>query len=102
LIPTLLTYPGPIFAIDMKAELCRVTARRRREMGHTVVILDPCRLATPQSDCLNPFDLLTLPGANSDADAQMLASLLAYGHNSAVEPYWNDMATSLIGGLIAH
>jgi type IV secretion system protein VirD4 len=101
LIPTLLTCPNPALCIDMKAELCRVTARRRREMGHTVVILDPCRLASQHSDGLNPFDLLNLPGANSDADAQMLASLLANGHRDS-HPYWNDTGTSLIGGLIAH
>jgi type IV secretion system protein VirD4 len=102
LIPTLLTYPGPVIAVDVKAELCRVTARRRREMGQAVVILDPCRLASRQSDGLNPLDLLTLPGANGDADAQMLASLLAAGHRSAHDPFWGDMATSLIGGLTAH
>jgi type IV secretion system protein VirD4 len=102
LIPTLLTYPGPILAVDIKAELCNVTARRRREMGHQVVLLDPCHLASGQSDSLNPLDLTTLPGANIEADAQMLASLLAAGHHSATEPFWDNMATSLIGGLIAH
>jgi type IV secretion system protein VirD4 len=102
IIPTLLTYPGPVIAIDLKAELCRVTARRRRAMGQAVVVLDPCRVASAHSDGLNPLDLLTLPGANGDADAQMFASLLANGHRSTQDPFWGDTATSLTGGLIAH
>ena len=102
LIPTLLIDPRSVIVTDIKAELCHVTARRRREMGHTVVILDPCGLATRRSDGLNPLDLLTLPGANSDADAQMLATLLASGHHFRSDPFWTDMANALIGGLIAH
>lgn len=102
LIPALLTKPNPAIAIDIKAELCRVTARRRREMGHKVVLLDPCHLATRQSDGLNPLDLLNLPGANADADAQMLATLLAVGNHDQHNPFWTNTGTSLIGGLIAH
>lgn len=102
LIPTLLTYPGPVIVTDIKAELCRVAGRRRRDLRHKVVTLDPCRLASPQSDGLNPLDLTSLPGANADADAQMLASLLAAGHYSQHDPFWSDTATSLIAGLIAH
>ena len=102
LIPTLLTYPGSVIATDLKAELYHVTARRRRDMGHTVVALDPCHLATRRSDSLNPLDLLTLPGANRDADAQMLAALLAAGHQFRSDPFWTDMANALIAGLIAH
>ena len=102
LIPALLHYPGPVIVADVKGELARVTARRRLEMGQRVVILDPCRLTASQSDGLNPLDLLTLPGANPDADAQMLATMLAAGHRNRDEPYWTDMAQALLGGLIAH
>ncbi|HTU18822.1 MAG TPA: type IV secretory system conjugative DNA transfer family protein [Gemmataceae bacterium] len=102
LIPTLLIDPRSVIAIDLKAELFHVCARRRLEMGHTVVALDPCGLATRRSDSLNPLDLMTLPRANSDADAQMLATLLAVGHHNSQEPFWDNAATSLISGLIAH
>ena len=102
LIPTMLRYPGPLFALDIKGELYQVTSRRRREMGHHVAVLDPFHLVTDRSDSLNPLDLLTLPRSDSDSDAEMLASLLAVGHGFEREPYWNTTANGLIGGLIAH
>jgi type IV secretion system protein VirD4 len=102
LIPNLLTYPGPVVVTDIKGELFQVTARRRREMGQHVAVLDPFRLVTARSDSLNPLDLLTLPRSELDSDAEMLASLLAVGNTSATEPFWNIMANGLIAGLIAH
>src|ERR1700688_2511970 len=41
IIPNLLTCEAPAIVLDIKGEAARVTARRRREMGHDVVILDP-------------------------------------------------------------
>ncbi len=103
LIPNLLLYPGSACAIDVKGELCQVTARhRRQQMGQTVVILDPCGLTPAQGDSFNPLDLLTLPGTHADAVAQMLATLLADGHRFQSDAFWTDMANALIGGLIAH
>ena len=102
LIPTMLTYPGPLFALDIKGELYQVTSRRRREMGQHVAVLDPFHLVTDRSDSLNPLDLLTLPRSDSDSDAEMLASLLAVGHAFEREPFWNITANGLIAGLIAH
>src|SRR5579875_328550 len=102
LIPTLLTDPGPVIVPDVKGELHQVTSRRRREMGQTVVALDPCRLITQKSDRLDPFDISTVPGSNHDEDAQVIASMLATGHQSTSEPYWHTMATSLLSGLIAY
>ena len=46
IIPTLLSYPGSVVVIDPKGENYKVTARRRREMGHQVVVLDPFKRAT--------------------------------------------------------
>ena len=41
LIPTLLEYSGSVLAIDPKGELANVTARRRKQLGQRVCILDP-------------------------------------------------------------
>src|SRR5437763_1904767 len=46
IIPALLSYPGSIIVTDIKGENYQVTARRRREMGHQVVVLDPFSLVT--------------------------------------------------------
>jgi type IV secretion system protein VirD4 len=102
LIPTLLQHPGPVIALDIKGELFQVTGRRRRDMGHRIVVLDPFHLVTARSDSLNPLDLLTLPRADIDSDAEMLASLLGVGNEFAKDPFWNTTANSLTAGLIAH
>ena len=101
LIPALLTYPGPIFAIDIKGELAAVTVRRRREMGHQVKIIDPFGVTGQQSARLDPFELFDLPGSSLEADAEMLAAMLGEGHGSTKEKFWEDSAASLLAGLIA-
>lgn len=102
LIPNMGTYPGSLFAIDIKGELYQVTSRRRREMGQQVAVLDPFHLVTDRSDSLNPLDLMTLPRSDIDSDAEMLASLLAVGNAFEREPFWNITANGLMAGLIAH
>jgi type IV secretion system protein VirD4 len=102
LIPNLLRYPGPVIVMDIKGELFQVTSRRRSEMAQQVVVLDPFHLATARSDSLNPLDLLTLPRADIDSDAEMLASLLAVGNEFTKEPFWNTAANGLTSALIAH
>jgi type IV secretion system protein VirD4 len=101
-MPNLLTFPGPMTAIDIKGELYQVTSRRRREMGHQVIAMDPFHLVTERSDSLNPLDLLQLPRADVDSDAEMLASLLAVGNQYSTDPFWNTTANGLIAALIAH
>jgi type IV secretion system protein VirD4 len=88
--------------VDIKGEIYQVTARRRREMGHRVVVLDPCHLVTERSDSLNPLELLDLPRSDPESDAEMLASLLAAGHEYCADPFWSDAANGLLAGLIAH
>ena len=102
IIPNLLTYPGSVIAIDIKGELSQVTARRRREMGQRVVILDPFGLVTDKTDALNPFDLFRLPGADAESDAEMLATQFAVDHSFSTDRYWDDTGRGLTAGLIAH
>ena len=80
IIPNLLTCKAPMIVLDIKGEAARVTARRRRDMGHDVVIPDPFHVATTTPHTLNPLDHLTRsPGTVAD-EAFMLASLLSEGH----------------------
>ena len=102
LIPQMLTYPGPVIVIDVKGEAYNVTARRRREMGQKVYVLDPFHIAVEKSDRLNPFDLVRLPGGSPESDAEMIASTLTVGHEFATDRYWNDTGTGLTSGLNAH
>jgi len=102
IIPTLLTYPGSIIAVDIKGELAQVTARRRREMGQKVVILDPFGLASDAKDGLNPFDLFDLPKGDPESDAEMLAAQFGADHSFSTDRYWDDTGRGLMAGLIAH
>jgi type IV secretion system protein VirD4 len=103
IIPNLLNYAGPVVAIDPKAELFDVTAEARAKMGQRIYLIDPFRKRKHVAAArLNPFDLLTLQDALVESDAQMLASLLADGHDFASDAFWNDMANNLVAGMIAH
>ena len=104
-IPTLLTYDGSCVVVDPKGENYAVTARRRREMGQQVVVLDPFGRATrgrTESDCFNPLDIFNLPGTIIDADSLMVAWQIAAGNAFARDPFWDNSGTGLLFGLIAH
>jgi type IV secretion system protein VirD4 len=100
-IPALLTYPGPTLTIDVKGENVQVAARRRRELGHRVVTLDPFSVLGPGSDGLNPFDLFALPGAQPDCDSEMLVELITGGMPMCSKDlFWDHTGRGLLTGLV--
>ncbi len=101
IIPNLLRFEGSAIVIDPKGETWHVTARRRKEMGQEVRLLDPFGAVSKRTDALNPFDLFDRPGALLDADSEMLASLLAGDVGFHKEPFWDNWGRSLMSGVIA-
>ncbi len=101
IIPNLLRFEGSVIVIDPKGETWHTTNRRRREMGQEVRLLDPFGVISRRTDSLNPFDLFDRPGALLDADAEMLASLLAGDAGFHKEPFWDNWGRSLMSGVIA-
>lgn len=101
IIPNLLRFEGSVIVIDPKGETWHVTHRRRLEMGQQVLLLDPFQAVGRRTDSLNPFDLFDRPGALLDADAEMLASLLAGDAGFHKEPFWDNWGRSLMSGVIA-
>lgn len=101
IIPNLLRFEGSVIVIDPKGETWHVTHRRRKEMGQEVRLLDPFGAVSRKTDALNPFDLFDRPGALLDADAEMLASLLAGDVGFHKEPFWDNWGRSLMAGVIA-
>jgi type IV secretion system protein VirD4 len=100
-IPALLTHPGPTLTIDIKGENYLVAARRRRQLGHRVVGLDPFHLLLPEADGLNPFDLFALPGCQPDCDTEMLCELVAGGvPMMSKDLFWDITGRGLLTGLI--
>jgi type IV secretion system protein VirD4 len=101
IIPNLLRFEGSAIVIDPKGETWHVTHRRRMEMGQEVRLLDPFGAVSKRTDSLNPFDLFDRPGALLDADAEMLASLLAGDQGFHKEPFWDNWGRSLMSGVVA-
>lgn len=104
IIPNLLLYPGPVVVVDPKGENYAVTARRRREMGHRVVKLDPFGIdRNPEpSDSFNPFDILSFTPSSTSDEARVLADLLMVGEKSFKEPFWDNWARALLAGVILY
>lgn len=102
IIPTLLEYPGSVIVFDPKGENLQITARRRREMGHQVVVLNPFNTLTEETDSLNPLDLLNLEGADIESDSQMLAQMLSEENKGVKDVFWDIHGSAVIAGMISH
>ena len=102
ILPNLLTWPGSVLVIDPKGENAIVTARRRREMGQRVHVLDPWEITGIGGACFNP--LLTLRPDSPDLveDVALLADALVMPATKAEDEFWTGEARSLLGGLIMH
>lgn len=100
IIPNLLRYQGPVIVVDPKGENYRVTARARREMGHTVHVLDPFGVTGERGDTLNPLDVLSRPGVERESEARALAHLLSGGALNLKEPFWDIWGRALLAGVI--
>lgn len=102
IIPTLLTSDATIICIDPKGENYAVTARRRREAGHRVVLLDPLGVTGDPSDSLNPLDAVT-PFANDDVDElATIAAALYADYSEPRDAFWRNRAQDLFIGVAAH
>jgi type IV secretion system protein VirD4 len=99
-IPALLTYPGAMVVSDPKGENYRVSAARRRAMGHHVIAFDPYHVVTRKGSQFNALDLVTGDNAEAGEDAWYLADLLVdpeeRGSGSA---FWHESARAVLAGL---
>ena len=106
IIPALLRYQGPVIIIDPKGENYAVTARRRRDMGQEVVLLDPFELVEVEDagerGSLSPLDIIDPESAQAPDDAAMLAEMIIPDAVMSTDPFWEHRARQLITGLILH
>jgi type IV secretion system protein VirD4 len=103
IIPTLLYDTSPAIVLDIKGEAASVTAHHRATgMGHQVTIIDPwCKLG-PNKGQFNPLALIDPTSPNLGDDAFAIAAMFEMPNDLVREPYWNERATALIAGMIAH
>lgn len=99
IIPTLLSYPGPVIVVDPKGENYAVTARRRREMGQAVYLLDPFRITGQASHSFNVLDQIELHRPDAYDQALAMAELIV-PKRPVHDPFWDDNARSLITALL--
>ncbi len=116
IIPALLSYPGNAVVLDLKGENYAVTARRRSEMGQKVYRLDPFGVVDDlikrpgfqhlsrygEEISLNPMDSVEINKADAVDRARAIAEMLVVPEPGTKDPHWNDMAKSLLTGLILY
>ncbi|MCB1683151.1 MAG: type IV secretory system conjugative DNA transfer family protein [Pseudomonadales bacterium] len=102
IIPSLLRYEGPVIVIDPKGENFAVTAKRRRDMGQQVVLLDPMGITGSQTDTLNPLDIIDLDAPASVDEVASLAGALWPDQVLPNDQFWRSRGNQLLLGLILH
>ena len=105
IVPALLRFEGPVIVIDPKGENALITARRRREMGHQVAIIDPMGLTGLPSATLNPLDLVDILDENAvDVASSIVSSLVddSIGRGTTDGNYWQERAQQFVLGVVLH
>lgn len=105
IVPALLRFEGPVIVIDPKGENALITARRRREMGHEVAVIDPMGVTGLPSASLNPLDVLDPDGPTFIDDAMAIVSALSandLGNNTSDGRYWQERGSTFVLGVLLH
>ena len=103
IIPALMRHEGPVIVIDPKGENYAVTARRRREMGQQVVLLDPFGVTGDKSDSFNPLDIIDADSVESvDLATRFATSMADYSGPNPANAYWYQRSTFLLTSLMLH
>lgn len=102
IIPNVCLWDGPMVVVDMKGEIAAVTRRRREAMGDRTIVIDPFSVLGEATDSLNPLDVMLLPGTHVEDASESIAWSMSSGHEAAKDPFWQNTATALVAGLVAH
>src|SRR5262245_9220898 len=100
IIPNLRQYAGPAIVFDSTGEIYKSTADARRALGQTVLRLDPFCVTGPDSDALNPLDLVGLNGREAETDCQMLADMIY--PRLLHHDFWESSALGLLTGIVGY
>jgi len=99
--PFILTSPDSMVVLDFKGENALNTANARRKMGHRVVVLDPFKVTTPETDTFNPLDWIDRDSSTALDDCRDLAEALVVRTGEEKEPHWTASAEVWITAMIA-
>lgn len=100
-VPWLLTHKeGSMVVLDVKGELFRLTAEKRRALGQKVIRIDPFGVCGPGADSMNPLDLVS-DGAGYEDEARAWAEALVIRTGEEKDPHWTDRAEDVLTSLLA-
>lgn len=117
IVPNLLQWEGSALVIDPKGTNAAITARRRKEMGQEVFIVDPFNVFKDKdkkglmdqnqtTHCFNPLKMLVDTGSDpkgrNDIPEQINAITEALVVSTSKDTHWDDGAKTVIAGLIGH
>ena len=101
-VPNLLSYPGSVVVIDPKCENFQKTAAFRRDLGHTIVRLDPMHLGGPGASSFNPLAFIDANAPDFLDQCRDLANMLVLRAGTEPDPYWNDATELVLTAFIAY
>ena len=105
IVQALLQVPHSVVVVDPKGQNAAITARRRREMGQDVFVLNPFRMHSGPPWNLprhryNPLAHLDIHSPNIVADVAALSQALILTQGR--EPYFDDTARDLVTALVLY
>jgi type IV secretion system protein VirD4 len=100
-VPFLETCPDSCVVVDFKGELAKLTADKRRAMGHDVRIIDPYMQVTQTPDTLNPLDGIDKDSPLAIDDCRDMANTLVIRTGEEKDPHWVDSAETWISAMLA-
>jgi type IV secretion system protein VirD4 len=100
-IPFLQNCPDSMVVVDLKGEIARLTADRRRAMGHDVRIVDLYKMVTHTPDTLNPLDGIDKDSPLAIDDCRDMANALVIKTGEERDPHWVDSAETFISAMLA-
>lgn len=105
IIPNLLLWEGSTIVIDPKGTNAAVTARRRREMGQDVHLIDPFGIVEKDPKKRATFNPLEGLDPNSDTIRETISSIveaLVVVDPNQKDKHWDEGAKTVLTGLIGH
>ncbi len=102
IVPTLLTYTGPVLASDPKAELANITAAARAARGHHVLAVDPFGITRGRARSyrarFNPMAILRPGSRTLIEDAGLIGDAIVVPGNTQ-DPHWDESSRQFIEGV---
>jgi type IV secretion system protein VirD4 len=101
-ICNVLSYLGSMIVFDSTGSIFEATARRRREMGQQVHVIDLRDKDRSGESSLNPLDLAARAGSEQAVIARSLAASIVARTGSERDSFWLDWAETMVAGGVSY